>query len=71
MNRQEILEKFCAKARCMHTQHAALRYWQDLKPHLTLEQRSKLNTAWGHHADVGEGPEELDNLKAKILAEWT
>ena len=70
MTKRELLQKFGAKARCMHTQRVAYRYWNDLVPLLTTSESAALSIAWGHHVDVGEGPEELDDVCATLLAEW-
>jgi len=71
MSRRLLLEKFHAKARCSHTQRVAYRHWVELLPALTYEEKTRLSIAWGHHVDVGEGPEELDDVCNRILAEWS
>jgi hypothetical protein len=68
--KHELLDRFQAKAGCMHTQAEADRIWPRLKPFLSKCQESALITAWGHHRDCRLGRRELDVVCADIRREW-
>jgi len=70
MSRAEILDRFQAKAGCMHTQVVAFAAWRRLKKHLTREQRNALLLAWSHHVDIGEGRGALDHECAAVRKSW-
>lgn len=68
--REPLLDRFQAKAGCVHTQEAAHRLWRRLQEHLTPKQADQLLVAWGHHANVGEGCGELGTVCWEIRKAW-
>lgn len=69
LNKRKILEKFCSKAGCFHSQQSAHNLMNDLVEYLTIDQHGQLLIAWGHW-DIGEGREELNEVRDKILKSW-
>ena len=67
--REQLLERWQAKAGCIYSQRKARRYWRKLKPHLTEGQRRRLHTAWAHHRN-GEGRGEIDEVCGQVRREW-
>jgi hypothetical protein len=65
-----LLDRFQAKAGCMHTQEEATRVWKELKPRLHQYEMGQLAVAWGHHVDVKLGRGELDETCDEIRECW-
>jgi hypothetical protein len=71
LTKEQLLNVFQAKAGCMHTQGEANSAFLRLREYLTLDQRATLASAWGHHRDVGEGREELDDVCNELRLKWS
>jgi hypothetical protein len=63
LSKDELLDRFHAKAGCYHTQREARSVWRYLSPQLTREQQAKLLVAWGHAAGISNTDRsELDGV---------
>ena len=70
LSREQLLDRFQAKAGCMHTQDEAMSVWKRLKWHLTERQVSMLSDDWGHHVDVHHGRAGIDVVCGEIRKAW-
>ncbi len=62
----ENLELFRHKVGCIHSQRKAYYLWQEIKPSLSSEEVSLIQTAWSHFL-IGESRGELDEVINHLL----
>jgi hypothetical protein len=70
LSREQLLDRFQAKAGCMHTQDEAGSVWKRLSLLLDQRQADMLYDGWSHHRDVREGRGDLDEGCSEIRKAW-
>jgi len=70
LSKDQLLDKFQSKVRCMHTQDQAEVYWLRLQRHLTEGQKTALFQGWDHHVTCREGCRELDEACNSVRLKW-
>jgi len=68
--KEQLLNRFQAKAGCVHTQDQAARCWSYLQRYLTDDERTKLFQGWNHHEMCREGRGELDGACNELRLKW-